>query len=239
MKKFIGLYGLIIVSFLSSCIKNSGDPVIDEKATITPSIAELKLPENGLVCFTARPNNADYAEVDFQWTAAENADYYELQITNLIYDYVFKERITGATTKTYTLLRGNPYSWKIIAYNSTSKKSSETTAWKFYLNSDGVRNYAPFAAEIIAPASGKTVSPINGNLIFEWKGLDPDNDDLHYEVYLSETREEVLNLTVSPIQSSNSKIEIPVKPNSTYYWRIKSMDQESSSYSSIYGFRTK
>ncbi len=237
MRKIKFFILIIFLSFLGACVKDNGTEILEEPI-LNPTASKLVAPENGLVCYTARPNNDNYAEVDFEWQATENTEYYQLQITNLLYDYNFTEKV-NTNKKSYSLLRGNPYAWKIISVNSKATKTAESETWKFYLNSEGIKNYAPFAAEIIAPESGKTVSPINGKITLEWKGTDPDNDDLEFEIFISKIKDEVLNLSIEPITSANPTIEIPVDANSTYYWRIKSSDETSSTYSTIYAFRTK
>lgn len=236
MKKLIGIFSLLII--LTACVNKQGDSIIKEETNLIPGSPNLKAPENGLVCYTARPTNYDYAEIDFEWQVSPNADYYEVQIVNLLYDYSYKAR-SNTNKLTYSLLRGNPYAWKVVAYNANSNKFTESGTWKFYLNNDGVKNYAPFPAEILSPESGKTVAPINGKITLEWKGQDPDNNPLTYNIYLSENKDEVKNLTVAPVSTSNQKLEIEVKNSTTYYWRVQSKDQESSSYTSIFGFRTK
>ena len=73
---------------------------------------------------------------------------------------------------------------------SNVKESQLTTTtpsdlWKFYLAGDGVVNYAPFPADLKAPASGSTVTLSEGKATFTWDGSDPDSGDtLSYTVYV-------------------------------------------------------
>ena len=46
-------------------------------------------------------------------------------------------------------------------------------------------NYAPFPADLTAPASGSTITLSEGKATFTWDGSDPDSGDtLSYTVYV-------------------------------------------------------
>ena len=63
----------------------------------------------------------------------------------------------SSTSTTATLDKGVPYSWRVTSKSTTSTTTTPSDLWKFYLAGDGVVNYAPFPADLTAPASGSTM----------------------------------------------------------------------------------
>ena len=96
--------------------------------------------------------------------------------------------------------------------------------------------YAPFPATLLSPASGATVSVSGeGKITLTWEGQDPDADALKYSVFLD---------TVDGQQAAVANdisvltLEVSVAKETVYYWRVKSSDSNSSSFSQIYAFKT-
>jgi len=79
----------------------------------------------------------------------------------------------SSTSTTATLDKGVPYSWRVTSKNTTTTTiNCLVILWKFYLAGDGVVNYAPFPADLTAPASGSTItlSEGKGNVYLGWFG---------------------------------------------------------------------
>ena len=70
-----------------------------------------------------------------------------------------------------------------------------------------------------------------------WEGNDVDQEDtLSYTVYF-DTMDGWQNPPSEQVGISESMYEVPVQSGTTYYWRIKTSDGVSSSYTIVYSFQ--
>ena len=239
MKKLIYLF---IILFISSCGGDgggSGDGGGDPPLPQPPGAVTLTAPSNGEVCETGTSTSDTKSNVDFSWQASSNTSTYDLQVTNLNSSAVVNK--TGLTTinTTVELDKGQPYIWKVISKNTTTTQTGTSTSWKFYLAGPGIKNYAPFPADLKSPSSGSTVSrSSDGKVTFSWEGSDPDQgDELKYTLYVDKTdgkqspSNELTNIT-------SKTVDVSLDGASTYYWRVKTSDGTNSSFSIIYSFKT-
>ena len=239
MKKLIYLF---IILFISSCGGDgggSGDGGGDPPLPQPPGDVTLTAPSNGEVCETGTSTSDTKSNVDFSWQASSNTSTYDLQVTNLNSSAVVNK--TGLTTinTTVELDKGQPYIWKVISKNTTTTQTGTSTSWKFYLAGPGIKNYAPFPADLKSPSSGSTVSrSSDGKVTFSWEGSDPDQgDELKYTLYVDKTdgkqspSNELTNIT-------SKTVDVSLDGASTYYWRVKTSDGTNSSFSIIYSFKT-
>ena len=239
MKKLIYLF---IILFISSCGGDgggSGDGGGDPPLPQPPGDVTLTAPSNGEVCETGTSTSDTKSNVDFSWQASSNTSSYDLQVTNLNSSAVVNK--TGLTTinTTVELDKGQPYIWKVISKNTTTTQTGTSTSWKFYLAGPGIKNYAPFPADLKSPSSGSTVSrSSDGKVTFSWEGSDPDQgDELKYTLYVDKTdgkqspSNELTNIT-------SKTVDVSLDGDSTYYWRVKTSDGTNSSFSIIYSFKT-
>ena len=119
--------------------------------------------------------------------------------------------------------------------NDTSDSTSSDT-WQFYLAGDGQENYAPFPATIVSPSSGSSVDSSNGSISLSWEGNDPDESDtLTYTVYFDDT-DGLQAPSNNNTGISETSIEVNAESGITYYWRVKSSDGKSSSFTLVYSF---
>ena len=69
-----------------------------------------------------------------------------------------------------------------------------------------------------------------------WEGNDPDESDtLTYTVYFDDTdglQDPISNNT----GVSETSLEVTIESGTTYYWRVKSSDGKSSSFTLVYSF---
>ena len=65
---------------------------------------------------------------------------------------------------------GTPYSWNITAVGEEGSEPASSVSWKFYLAGPGITNYTPFPSELLAPRSGSSVTPVDGNIALKWNG---------------------------------------------------------------------
>ena len=93
-----------------------------------------------------------------------------------------------------------------------------------------------FIATIISPSSGSTVNATDGAVLLNWEGNDPDQDDtLTYTVYFDST-DGLQSPSTDHIDITESSLSVNIVNGSTYYWRVKTTDGTSSSYTLVYSF---
>ena len=241
-------YFLYILSFvlIVSCSAEDDDsgsttpPVTQQPTTTptpqvpTPGKSSLSAPENNEVCYEGEEVDAINSEVTFSWDASTDTDSYDLVITNQETNQSQIESGITSTSKVVTLATDISYSWKIVSKANDTNDTTESDTWQFYLAGDGQENYAPFPATILSPLSGAAVDSNNGSITLSWEGNDPDEvDNLTYAVYF----DEIDGLQV-PIEEESSEtfLEVSVESGNTYYWRVKTTDGKSSSFTLVYSF---
>ena len=241
-------YFLYILSFVLfvSCSAEDDDsgtttPSVTQQPTTTPTPqvptpgkSSLSAPENNEVCYEGEEVDAINSEVTFSWDASTDTDSYDLVITNQETNQSQIESGITSTSKVVTLATDISYSWKIVSKANDTNDTTESDTWQFYLAGDGQENYAPFPATILSPLSGAAVDSNNGSITLSWEGNDPDEvDNLTYAVYF----DEIDGLQV-PIEeeSSETSLEVSVESGNTYYWRVKTTDGKSSSFTLVYSF---
>jgi len=239
-------YFLYILSFvlIFSCSAEDDDngtttpPVTQQPAPTpqvpTPGKSNLSAPENNEVCYEGEEVDDTNSEVTFSWDTASDTDSYDLVITNQETSQSQTESGITSTSKVVTLATDISYSWKIISKANDTSDITESETWQFYLAGDGQENYAPFPATILSPSSGAAVDSNNGSIILSWEGNDPDEgDSLTYTIYFDQ-----VDGLQNPIEEdvSESSLEVSVENGTTYYWRVKTSDGKSSSFTIVYSF---
>ena len=239
MKKIIYLLTAFFIFSCSGDGGDSGDGGGDPPPPQPPGAVTLTAPANGKVCETGTSTSDTKSNVDFTWQASSNTSTYDLQITNLNTSSVVNKNGLTTISTTVELDKGQPYIWKVISKNTTTTQTGTSTSWKFYLAGPGIKNYAPFPADLKSPSSGSTVSrSSDGKVTFTWEGSDPDQGyELKYTLYVDKTdgkqtpSSELTNL-------SAKTVDVALDAGSTYYWRVKTSDGTNSSYSIVYSFKT-
>ena len=201
-----------------------------------PGKSSLSAPENNEVCYEGEAVDASNSAVSFSWDASSDTDSYDLQITNQETNQTQTESGITSTSKAVTLATDVSYSWKVVSKANDTSDTTDSDTWQFYLAGDGQENYAPFPATIISPTSGAAVDASNGLVTLSWEGNDPDEgDSLTYTIYFDEVD------GLQDPQSVNTNItetslEVEVESGTTYYWRVKTSDGTSSSFTLVYSF---
>ena len=204
-----------------------------------PTASSLSFPEDDKVCQEGTSVSDTESSVNFQWSASENTTSYDLIINDIEAETSVTYSDIAETNKDVTLVTARSYSWQIVSKSDETSTTATSELWQFYLAGDGEENYAPYPASIISPASGSTVSASEEGLItLKWSGEDPDEDTLTYTVYID---------TVDGLQDTNGTITgltetettYEVTSGSVYYWRVKSSDGQSSSFTQVFSFRVE
>ena len=244
----LGYHFLYILSFvfIVSCSAEDDDsgtttpPVTQQPAPAptpqvpSPGKSSLSAPENNEVCYEGEEVDDSNSEVTFSWDASSDTDSYDLVITNQETSQSQTESGITSTSKAVTLATDVSYSWKIVSKANDTSDTTDSDTWQFYLAGDGQENYAPFPATILSPTSGAAVDTNNGSITLSWEGNDPDEgDSLTYTIYFDE-----VDGLQDPIEedSSETELEVSVESGTTYYWRVKTSDGKSSSFTLVYSF---
>ena len=210
----------------------------EETIPLNPSAPNLISPANDETCLDGTSINDSQSNVEFRWSSAANTISYELVVTNLLTQSSQTYPATSNQT-TVALSKAEPYNWSVKSFGEVGSIPSESVQWKFYLAGDAIVNYAPFPSELISPQSGANITPDINNLVtLIWNASDVDGDLSQFEIYLDESDASTLNTTLE-YQSEEERIEVEVKNNTTYYWKIIAIDNnKNQSSSGVYAFRT-
>ena len=239
---------LLISLFVLSCSAEddsgtSSPPPTSQQPTPTPTPqvpapgkSGLSAPENNEVCYEGESVDASNSEVTFSWEASSDTDSYDLQITNQETNQTQTESGITATSKAVTLATDVSYSWKVVSKANDTNDTTSSDTWQFYLAGDGQENYAPFPATIISPTSGAAVDASNGLVTLSWEGNDPDEgDSLTYTIYFDEV-DGLQDPQTANTNITETSLEVEVESGTTYYWRVKTSDGTSSSFTLVYSF---
>ena len=195
-------------------------------------------PANNEICLDGVSINDSQSDVNFSWTTTQNTVSYDVIVTNLTTQsqQTFSSNLNQTTI---SLTKSEPYSWKVISIGEVGSTPAISEQWKFYLAGDAIVNYAPFPAELLSPRSGANVTPGVNNLItLNWTSTDVDGDLDRFEVYLDQTEASILVESIN-YQADETSIEVEVENDSTYYWKVISIDASGNqSISGVYAFRT-
>ncbi|PCJ98673.1 MAG: hypothetical protein COA50_00035 [Flavobacteriaceae bacterium] len=235
--KHIYTIGFLASFFLLSCgggdSGGGGDDTPPPPPLVAdPSAASLVFPENNTECNEGTILNDTQSSVIFEWSASQNTDSYEVNITNLNTNTT--QKTTATTTEaTVTILRGTPYEWFIISKATGTTATATSPAAKFYNQGPGTENYAPFPADAVNPKRGETIATTT-SVALEWTGSDVDDDIEGYEILFGTDT----NPSVSLGTITESTIAATVASGVTYYWRVITTDsQGNTSQSEIFEFR--
>jgi len=219
---------LITILALASCGKKTPAPA--------PGVATLSAPLKDQPCLTGTIVSATESSVAFSWNASTNTNQYDLTITNLLTKAATTQTISS-TSATVKLLRNTPYSWYISSKSNKSSVVTKSDTWKFYNAGPGVVTYAPFPAEITAPAFGAIISPGTTKVNLTWKGSSVSSNIVAYDVYFGPSgnpdlfRNHITDTFVN---------DVTVGANTTYYWRVVTIDANGNiSDSGTYNFFVK
>ena len=240
MKKLTYLFFVLILVSCGGSDDGGGDGGVDPSPAQPPGAVTLTAPTNGKVCETGTSTSDSKSNVGFSWQASSNTSTYDLQVTNLNTSAVINKTGLTSTNSTVELDKGQPYIWKVISKNTSTTQTGTSTSWKFYLAGQGIKNYAPFPAELKTPLSGSTVSrSSDGKVTFSWEGSDPDEgDELKYTLYVDKT--DGKQSPASDLTNISAKTaDVALDAGTLYYWRVKTSDGTNSSFSIVYSFRTQ
>lgn len=201
-----------------------------------PGVSTLILPENDKDCEVGEVNG-NQASVSFSWEAAENADSYDIVLTNQTTNESTTFSDIEATETSLELERAHAYTWKVIAKNCANANESGASR-QFYLAGAAEQNSAPFAASAVSPTPGSTASPTDGKVTIEWDASDPDEDTLTYTLEVSTSADFAAASTTSFADLTEKTQAVDVTAG-VYYWRVTVADESISVTSDVFSFRVE
>lgn len=214
-------------------------PVVVVTPPVDPPVkTTLSFPENDKVCEQGISSSDTQSSVNFQWNAGQNTDNYDLMIVNLENQLQSNVNNISGTSRSVTLNKATPYSWKVISKRDGTSSTATSDIWRFYLSGEGTANYAPFPVALLSPSRGVAFQSSTTSVDLSWEqGSDPDGDSLTYTVYID---------TIDGLQPPSddntgitaNTLSINVSSGNTYYWRVKATDSnDNSSFSLVYTFQ--
>ena len=236
MKKLLKYSGLTILAFLVGCdcdcmddgVYNPEKPPSEFQSTGSPGSADLIAPASNNSCLLGTSVDAFTSNVLFQWSDSKDTDSYDLTYTNLLTNDTKTKTGIKTNSTTILLFKGVSYAWSVKSIKSNSRVATSGSS-KFYLAGPSIVTNVPLGAVLKSP------NTISGKTTLSWTGSDADTGDvLTYSIYVDK-----VDGKQTPVQTgiSASSVELTLDSGSTYYWRIKTTDQNNnSSFSSISTF---
>lgn len=216
----------ILALGLVSCSGGGGgggsEPPIPPAAPLagTPT---LTIPSNNQPCSIFTPAaESGMMNIAFNWTAAENASRYEIQIFQNA-STVANKTISGTQT-TIALAANANYSWSVRAINADGIKGTPSQEFSFYAPAEALVNTVPYALiELNFDSATDTAS-------LSWQGIDPDPDaQLIYDVNVLEDGLVIISLSGT---TSTSIADFVVFDGLSYQIIIKTSDENGTSTTS-------
>ena len=237
MKKLLKYFSLTMLAFLVGCDCDCMDDQAYGESEITPSefqstgspgSADLIAPASNNSCLLGTSVDAFTSNVLFQWSDSEDTDSFDLTYTNLSTNDTKTKTGIKTNSTTILLFKGVSYAWSVKSIKSNSRVATSGTS-KFYLAGPSLVTNVPLGAVL------KTPNTSSGKTTLSWTGSDADTGDvLTYSIYVDK-----IDGKQTPVKTgvSSSSVDLTLDSGSTYYWRVKTTDQNNnSSFSSIATF---
>ena len=235
MKRLLTL--LLLIGLFTACTNDCPDGLCaTEACPFCPEAAILIYPENNQACEPGSIVSETTATVILEWQYAKGADTYQIVITNQEngQTQTFSNLITNA--QEVTLERAQAYSWSVTSFNQRANITQTSTVYQFYLQGEGIVNYAPFAPTLLTPESGKSIDATQ--VTFSWQTTDLDGDALTYTVYV----DTVDGKQPPPAAQQNltqTSLTLDLESAKVYYYRVEASDGKNTASSITRSFRTK
>lgn len=228
---------ILSIGLLVGCSNDCPDGLCTTEACpFCPDAAVLLFPENNQACEPGEVLSATQATLTLQWQGAKDADRYSLTITNQASEETQRFDNLTATSHTVTLTRAQAYSWQVTSFNQRANITQSSALHQFYLQGEGVINYAPFAPTLLTPESGKSIP--SGPTTFTWEASDLDGDPLTYTLYV-DTVDGKQTPPASQQNLSAPSATVTLEPAKVYYYSVVASDGKNSSSSVTRSFRTQ
>ena len=193
--------------------------------TPSPSAPSLASPTDGSTGLSTTPT--------LSWNASSGAASYNIEVAtdNTFSSIVVSNTGIGGTSQQVSgLSGGTTYYWRVQAVNSTGA-SSWSTVWSFATQTTSA---PPGSPSLASPSNGSTGEPTS--IVLSWSASSGAT-----KYWLQVATDQSFTSIVygdSTITSTSEQVNY-LSTSTTYYWRVKAMDQAgSSSWSSVWSFTT-
>ena len=235
MKKNINqfLVLLTLALFVVACGSDDGnEPSIPTPEQVAPPEAvSLVFPPNNTVCNQGEIISETQSIVTFEYSLAENADTYEVNVTNL--NTNITQRLNSNTDElAITIERGTPYEWFVISIAEGTNETATSESALFFNEGPGITNFAPFPAQALNPTRGLSLPNTTITVNLEWEASDTDgiDDIVNYEVFFGANATDLLaSLGVVETTTFNN---VSVSSNTTFFWQIVTTDSHGNTSTS-------
>ncbi len=235
MKRLLVL--LLSIGLFTGCTNDCPDGLCaTEACPFCPEAARLSFPENNQACEPGTILSESLATVTLQWQYAKDADTYQVVITNQASGASQTFSNLSTNEQVVTLERAQAYSWSVTSFNQRANITQTSETYQFYLQGEGIVNYAPFAPTLITPESGKIIDATQ--VSFSWQTTDLDGDALTYTLYV----DTVDGKQTPPMAQQNltqTSLTLDLEPAKVYYYRVEAFDGTNTASSITRSFRTK
>ncbi|MBL7560591.1 hypothetical protein JAO71_12355 [Olleya sp. YSTF-M6] len=221
---------LIAITFMACGGSDDGGSAPPTPNTAPTAVSNLIYPSSDLLCIDTN--------IEFEWAAATDADNDNLEYTIRVatdrdQTNIVAQQTTSNTSVLITLNPGIAYYWNVVASDGEDEAEASPTL-AFYTEGEGVSNYVPFAASIIAPEMDAFLD--SGSVSLQWSGSDVDVDDtLTYDVFFGTT--DTPDLLQSDVTATT--LDVTTVAGTTYYWKIDTKDNNGTkSIGQVWTFTT-
>ena len=222
IKEIKKIVSLVVILILASCSSSDGDgdPNGGNPVNSAPTqVSQIIFPTANLLC----TDNT----ITFEWNASTDVDNDPVRYRVVIaldrdLNNVVEERTVSTNSVTLTLLQATAYYWNVTALDNMGAEAEPSQTFAFFTSGPGVINYAPFTAELVAPADAGAVSA--GTVNLSWIGADTDaGDTLTYDLYFGDVMDPPLSQ--SGLTAENE--DVTTTAGNTYYWRVDTIDDSN------------
>ena len=228
MRKYISI--LLVAGAVFSCV------IPPDLLIPAPAAATLLAPTSNEICAAGTVLSDSITRIKFTWTAATDAESYDITIKNLLTGTSLTQNATTNSIEV-AVKRNTPFSWFVTSKTTKTTKTTDSDIWKFYTTGPVQIFYTPFPAEALRPTIGQQIT---GNKVtLRWKGADVDNDISTYDVYFGTDANPPVIQTKLPATTS-SIADVTVVAGTKYFWRVVTKDAKGNTSSSeIFQFTVK
>lgn len=228
---------IVWIVLFTGCTNDCPDGLCaTEACPFCPDVVLLSFPENNQACEPGTILSDSLATVTLQWQYAKDADTYEVVITNQASGELQTFSNLSTNEQVVTLERAQAYSWYVTSFNQRANITQTSTMFQFYLQGEGIVNYAPFAPTLLTPESGKSIEATQVN--FSWQTTDLDGDTLSYTLFV-DTVDGKQTPPVAQQNLSQTSFTLELESGKVYYYRVEAFDGKNRASSITRSFRTK
>jgi len=215
MKSVIKIIAVLTIIATYSCNEDDVD--------FRPGAADLVFPLKDVECQEGRVVSETESIVPFEWNSGNLATKYTVSVTNLVTDST--ETFNADDTRLdIKILRGTPYSWKVISRSDATSQTSQSDVWNLYNAGPGIENYSPFPARLVLPKMGSAVN--TPTVTLAWEGIDLDNDIQEFEIFMDTATPPAKS--VRKVEAKTTSIDEITEPDTVYYWQVITTDQHGN-----------